>query len=308
MREYGRVHSAFWASADVQALSDDAKMLALYLLSCSHGTIAGAFRMPDGYVSEDLKWTSTRVSKGFEELFKNGFVNRCETTKWVWIRKFLQWNAPENPNQWKAVWKIVGQIPLQCVWRADFLALLAKLAGREPPPEANPCETVPEPFRNLNSIPTATATASQQEEDKPVALKRDDGPVDRIFEHWRSEFRHPKAGLDPKRRRAIQRSLEAYDEDTLKAAISGYKLSPHHMGQNDQRTVYDDISLFLRDAEHIDRGLNFARAPPTAVKSAVEIARENLRKNINGSESRVVSEQTGRSGDSGVGSLARLLR
>lgn len=141
-----------------------------------------------------------------------------------------------------------------------------------------------------------------------VELKLDRGPVERIFEHWRSEFRHPKAGLDPKRRRAIQRSLEAYDEDTLKAAISGYKLSPHHMGQNDQRTVYDDINLFLRDAEHIDRGLNFARAPPVAAKSAVEIARENLRKNINGNESRVVSEQPGRPGDSSVGSLARLLR
>jgi hypothetical protein len=149
---------------------------------------------------------------------------------------------------------------------------------------------------------------SRGEKNRSVELKLDRDPVERIFEHWRSEFRHPKAGLDPKRRRAIQRSLEAYDEDTLKAAISGYKLSPHHMGQNDQRTVYDDISLFLRDAEHIDRGLNFARAPPTAVKSAVEIARENLRKNINGSESRVVSEQTGRSGDGGMGSLARLLR
>jgi hypothetical protein len=148
---------------------------------------------------------------------------------------------------------------------------------------------------------------SRGEKNRSVELKLDRGPVERIFEHWRSEFRHPKAGLDPKRRRCIQRSLEAYDEDTLKAAISGYKLSPHHMGQNDQRTVYDDIALFLRDAEHVDRGLNFSRAPPVAAKSAVEIARENLRKNNNGSE-RVVSEQPGRASDSGVGSLARLLR
>jgi hypothetical protein len=147
----------------------------------------------------------------------------------------------------------------------------------------------------------------REEKNRSVELKLD-GPVERIFGHWRSEFRHPRAQLDPKRRRTIQRSLEAYDEDTLKAAISGYKLSPHHMGQNDQRTVYDDISLFLRDAEHIDRGLNFSRAPPVAAKSAVEIARANLRKQSNGSESRVVSEQTGRPGDGGVGSLARLLR
>lgn len=165
--------------------------------------------------------------------------------------------------------------------------------------------------RNVSVAPSEDRLQKQsteaEEKKRSVALKRDDGPVERIFDHWRSEFRHPKAGLDPKRRRSIQRSLEAYDEDTLKAAISGYKLSPHHMGQNDQRTVYDDISLFLRDAEHIDRGLSFSRAPPAAAKSAVEIARENLRKQINGSESRVVSEQ-GRSGESGVGSLVRVLR
>jgi hypothetical protein len=126
----------------------------------------------------------------------------------------------------------------------------------------------------------------------------DAGPVERVFEHWRSEYRHPKAVLDPKRRRCIQQALKGYDEATLRQSISGYKLSPHHMGQNDQRTVYDDISLFLRDAEHIDRGLNLARAPPQAAKSAVELARERLRQSVNGHE-RVV-EQAGGSSTSGV--------
>lgn len=262
--------------------------------------------MPDGYAAEDLKWTSGRVSKGFEELFDKGFATRCEATKWVWVAKFLQWNPPENPNQWKAVWKVVGQIPHQCVWRADFLRNLAILSGTEPPPESNPCETLSEPFRNLSSISTATAS-QQEEEPKHVALRRDDGPVDRVFDHWRSEYRHPKASLDPKRRKAIQRALEAYDEATVCAAIAGYKLSPHHMGQNDQRAVYDDISLFLRDAEHIERGLNFARAPPARVQSAVEIARERLQERMNGN-GRVVSEQSGGSGDSGVGSAVGALR
>lgn len=263
MREYGRVHSAFWSSLDVQALSDDGKLLALYLLSCSHGTIAGVCRLPDGYVSEDLKWTSGRVSKGFEELFSKGFANRCEASKWVWIRKFLQWNAPENPNQWKAVWKVVGQIPATCAWRTDFLSLLSKLTGKEPPPEANPSETVSEPFRNLNSTPTATASQQEQQQQQPdVPQERDSGAVSRIFVHWKTDFGHPKAALDPKRRRLIQEALKSYDEETLRQAISGYHNSAHHMGQNDNRMVYDDIELFLRDAKHIEAGLQYARAPP----------------------------------------------
>jgi hypothetical protein len=149
---------------------------------------------------------------------------------------------------------------------------------------ALPDQTRPDQTRPDQTRPEEEASS------KPVALRHDDGPVARVFEHWRSEYRHPKASLDPKRRRAIQRALEQYDEPTLCQAISGYKLSPHHMGQNDQRTVYDDISLFLRDAEHIDRGLAFSRTPPAAAKSAVEIARERLRASVS-SNGRVVSEQ-----------------
>jgi hypothetical protein len=138
-----------------------------------------------------------------------------------------------------------------------------------------------------------------------VVEQKLDGPVERVFDHWQAEFGKRKAVLDPKRRRAIQQALKAYDEPTVCAAISGFKLSPHHMGQNDQRTVYDDIALFLRDAAHVDMGLNFARAPPTSAKSAVELARERLR-GVNGN-GRVVGEQSG-SGEGGLGQAVGMLR
>src|SRR5690242_2355295 len=101
MRDYGRVHSTFWSSQTIASLSDDGKLLALYLLTCSHSTIAGVFRLPDGYIAEDLGWTAERVSEGLTELLAKGFANRCETTKWVWLVKHLKWNPPENPNQRK---------------------------------------------------------------------------------------------------------------------------------------------------------------------------------------------------------------
>ena len=84
-----------------------------------------------------------------------------------------------------------------------------------------------------------------------------DGPVNRIFAHWRTLYRKPKASLDPKRRKAIERALKEYDEATLCQAIAGYQNSPHHMGQNERHTVYDDIELMLRDAKHVEAGLGF---------------------------------------------------
>lgn len=153
MREYGRVYSKFWTSPDMQSLSDDGRVLALYLLSGPHGTIVGAFRLPDGYIVEDLRrWTPSRVSKGFKELSANGFAYRCETTKWVWVRKYLLWNRPENPNQWKAARKVVDQVPVACQWKADFLRVLAAFEAGDDPFGGDPPGTVGErlgkPFRN----------------------------------------------------------------------------------------------------------------------------------------------------------------
>lgn len=124
MRDYGRVHATFWSSKTITGMSDDAKMLALYLMTCSHNTIAGVFRLPDGYIAEDLGWQSERVSKGFAELFRNGFAERCPETKWVWIVKHLIWNPPENPNQWKAAAKVWNAVPECCSWRTKFNQVL----------------------------------------------------------------------------------------------------------------------------------------------------------------------------------------
>ena len=146
MRDYGRVYSSFWTSESTRALSDDGRMLSLYLLSGPHMTIAGVCRLPDGYVSEDLGWTSQRVSKGFAELFAKGFANRCETTKWVWIRRFLDWNTPENPNQWKAAIKIANQVPQRCAWHSEFIVIFSKVSGVEINPSETVTEGLPEPL------------------------------------------------------------------------------------------------------------------------------------------------------------------
>lgn len=129
-------------------MSDDAKMLALYLMTCPHSTIAGVFRLPDGYVAEDLGWDSTRVAEGFAELLSKGFANRCGTTKWVWICKHLEWNKPENPNQRKSAQKIAVSVPDECGWKPDFMRVCGHFLDLEVATQSNPCETVPKPLAN----------------------------------------------------------------------------------------------------------------------------------------------------------------
>lgn len=148
MRDYGKVHTSYWTSSNIRSMSEDGRALAMYLLTCPHGTISGVFRLPDGYACEDLQWDAERVSKGFDELLRNGFANRCATTKWVWISKHFEWNPPENPNQRKAAAKVASQVPDECVWKPEFMRVCGKFFGVFIEEEINPSPTLPEPFLN----------------------------------------------------------------------------------------------------------------------------------------------------------------
>lgn len=148
MRDYGRVYATFWSSSTTCPLSDDGKLLALYLMTCAHSTITGVFRLPDGYVAEDLHWGVERVRQGFAELLFKGFANRCETTKWVWVCKHLEWNKPENPNQRKSAAKIAASIPDECEWKPDFMRVCGESLGLDVSAYSNGSATVEQPLLN----------------------------------------------------------------------------------------------------------------------------------------------------------------
>lgn len=141
MRDYGKVHSTFWSSPTTAGLSPNAKMLALYLMTCTHSTIAGVFRLPDGYVAEDIGWSPGDVLEAFRELSAAGFAKRCESTKWVWVVNHLKWNKPENPNQRKAAAKMALAVPTGCAWASEFKASQSVALGL-PNGSGNPSETV----------------------------------------------------------------------------------------------------------------------------------------------------------------------
>lgn len=66
MRDYGLVSSQFWITPDLQSISSDAKLLGVYLLTSPHTNMLGCFRLPIGYISEDLRWDKTRVEQGHD--------------------------------------------------------------------------------------------------------------------------------------------------------------------------------------------------------------------------------------------------
>jgi len=85
---------------------------------------------------------------------------------------------------------------------------------------------------------------------KEVDFRRVQG----VFEYWCEVFdKRSDTILDEKRRKAINRALNLWTLDTIKLAILGCSLTAWNMGQNPSSKKYTDITLILRDAEHVDR-------------------------------------------------------
>lgn len=85
--------------------------------------------------------------------------------------------------------------------------------------------------------------------------KKDDlsSRVKEVFDHWRTVMNHPKAKLDPSRRSKIGARLrDGFSVEELKSAIDGCRSSEWHMGQNENKRKYNDISLICRDASRVE--------------------------------------------------------
>jgi hypothetical protein len=96
VREYGKIYSKIWASTDFRALSEDGQKLALYLLTSGHATMLGCYFLPDGYICEDIGWSSDRLRDAMADCIAKSFVERDVTSRWVFVTRFLKWNKFEN--------------------------------------------------------------------------------------------------------------------------------------------------------------------------------------------------------------------
>jgi hypothetical protein len=88
-------------------------------------------------------------------------------------------------------------------------------------------------------------------------------PVRQVFDAWvASTGRTGRTHLDAKRRKKIHAALRDYPLNDVLDSVRGWKHSPHHRGENDRHTVYNDLELLLRDAAQIERFRDLARGSP----------------------------------------------
>jgi hypothetical protein len=210
------------------------------LVTACLGAIVRLWAYADSHITEDNKLDATfdEIDElvglpGFAASLPSDWLVKIDEET-VELPDFLEHNGTSAKQR-------TANARRQAEWRARQRKLKdnADVTLRNGSNDARPDQTRPDQKKNghMSAVPT---------------------DVQMVFDHWREVHNHPKAQLDQKRLKLIRVALKSYTPEQLCQSISGYKNSPHHMGQNQTKTVYDNIGLFLRDAEHIDMGLRFA--------------------------------------------------
>jgi hypothetical protein len=215
---YGKVKDTFWTDKKIQAMSDDAKMLALYLLTGPHRNMLGCMRAPNGYIMEDLKWSSKRLSDAIAMLCECHFIAR-DDDGWTIILNQLKHDPIKVPNHARAAIAIADTVPPESsIFQLLAPRLIAALEGINMASEWHP-KTIPHAI--ATPLPSPLPIPSPLPSPSPPAAHSYDSEFD---DWWKVYPRREGRGQAIKAFRAVRKS--GVDLETLMAGATRYRDLP----------------------------------------------------------------------------------
>lgn len=148
--------------------------------------------------------------------------------------------------------------------RLEFESIL-KLAGMNKESAINAIDRleevgllIREGGRKLNLPKAELHFRRYSERNESIAPNDRKDQVLEVFRHWQNVHEKHQFRLTPVRRKMIRARLQdGYTVDQIKQAIEGCKISPYHQGENDRRTVYDDLELICRTPDNLERFMGY---------------------------------------------------
>lgn len=258
------IKSEFWTSEQILACSPEARLLFIGLWSFAddNGIYPGSYIklkaqvFPNDFTIEIIKaWITELICN--ELLFEYIVENKTYwmVTGWKKHQRIDKptYRYPLPSSQLKKIDNINQVVE-------EYLDSSLKIVDEF----SDSPRRVIEEESNTDSLMVATKEKEKKKEKKnnireieSLDLERSDSGLNQIFQYWRIIMNHPRAKFDRKRQSVIRKALDlGYSIDEMKQAIDGCANTPYNMGKNSSGQIYDDISLILRDAEHIERFIN----------------------------------------------------
>lgn len=123
---YRNVHVSMWGDAKFRALSDDGKLLWLYLLTGPETTSApGCISVGRASLAEGLEWETDRLDRAFAELDRFGMAKADWKARFVWLpnaTKYITHAAWQHVKGWLPYLQILPECDLKdraigALWR-----------------------------------------------------------------------------------------------------------------------------------------------------------------------------------------------
>lgn len=109
-------------------------------------------------------------------------------------------------------------------------------------------------YSSSTSILTEIPNREKEKKGAPSATDSTADDVAEVFALWLDVMgKNANTKLTANRRRAVRARLkEGYSVDQLKRAVRGCAMSPFHMGDNDSKKQYNDLTLICRNGEKVE--------------------------------------------------------
>ena len=116
MPRYRKIDVRIWNDSKFASLSNDAKLIFLFLLTSPFTQSIGAVPLDKNTVSRKLNLDSIRYGIGYSELETKGMIKYAEEGLY-WIKNFYKYNPPENPKvvvSWTSLLDLLPECDLLC--------------------------------------------------------------------------------------------------------------------------------------------------------------------------------------------------
>lgn len=114
MARYRKIDPRIWNDAKFSHLSNDAKLLFIYLLTSPQTQMIGAVPMRSESVAAELGFDMERYGIRYQELYDMG-IAEYDDRGLYWVKNFLKYNSPDNPKvviSWRECLDFLPECPL----------------------------------------------------------------------------------------------------------------------------------------------------------------------------------------------------
>lgn len=261
---YGKLHQQFWTDPKIRGLSIEGKLLATYLISSPHRNLIGCYRLPIGYICDDLEWTPDRVAVVLTELAagERPFIVR-DKDGWTHIVNSLKYDGINGPNHFKSAAKLIEIVPhdspvfgslaprLAEIWNSGIP--LPRCLARYLPSPSEPPLMLPEPPQkrqpDTDKVPTKDLRTPGPVRSHNHSHNQENGKLDKFIDNPLSAKRAFRSGPPTQQeihamfeQRGLRFALAHYSADHY-AEMVRLQLSDEPADKIKRKQIFDDADV-----------------------------------------------------------------